>query len=89
MPGIAVNGVERQKQGLWWCKVIYWRIRQPGKSWNYWADGTADSLEEAQQDATYSVMEDGQLLPWALGAVVHMWECREIQDFHITEAVND
>lgn len=68
--------------------MIYWRIRQPGKSWRNWSDGVADDEDEAQVDAMSSVLDDDtcELLPWAQGGVsVEMWRCVDIEDFKITK----
>jgi hypothetical protein len=66
--------------------MIYWRIKQPGKSWRNWAEGTAEDVEQAQVDAMDSVLDDNnQLEPWAQGGVnVEMWRCTDIEDFVIT-----
>lgn len=66
--------------------MIYWRIRQPGKSWRNWSDGVADHIDEAQVEAMYSVLDENeQLLPWAQGGVtVEMFDMVDIDDWRIT-----
>lgn len=65
---------------------IYWRIRQPGKSWSNWADGVADHVDEAQVEAMSSVLDENhQLLPWAAnGVTVEMSRLMDIDDWTIT-----
>jgi hypothetical protein len=67
--------------------MIYWEIKQPGKSWRTWSSGTASDIGEAQVDAMFSVMDDdNQLLPWTEGGVnVQMWECVDTDDWEITK----
>lgn len=60
--------------------MIYWRIRQPGKSWRDWSNGVAGSVDEAKFDAIDSVIDE----PWAAsGVTVEMWRCIDIDDVHI------
>lgn len=67
---------------------IYWKIRQPGKSWSTWSDGTAESVDEAQRDAIMSLIDDetNQLYPWAHNVRVEMWRLVSIDDYRVTEA---
>ncbi len=73
--------------------MIYWRIKQPGKSWANWSDGTAGDVDEAKIDAIGSLMDDdGELRDFAKGPpgiAVEMWNCIDIDDFRIDQKAID
>lgn len=66
--------------------MIYWRIKQPGKSWRNWSDGIADDVKEARESAIESLMSyDDQVPAWAeMGVNIEMYQMTDIDDVRLT-----